>query len=135
MMTSSDMSSTGDGEHCEERCEVDQVQTERVREARQRIPGNLEWAVETAGLLSNPTRLRILAALCPRSGEADPRLCVCDLSAVVGATETATSHQLRSLRLSGRVDQQREGRLVYYRLATDPTLRAVVSALIAKAGD
>lgn len=84
-------------------------------------------------MLANPTRLRLLAALLSAEPGCDgdaPTLCVCDLSAVAGASETATSHQLRMLRLAGMVVQRREGRTVYYRMAADTALRQAVAALL-----
>ena len=60
-------------------------------------------------LLADPGRLRMIYALLG-AGE----LCVRDLAAVVGSSESATSHQLRQLRLAGR-----DGRTVYYRIADD----------------
>lgn len=116
---------------CEDRCEVEVVHALEVRAARERVPGPdaLQRGVELSSLLANPTRLRILCALAAKPGVEEPRLCVCDLAAVVGASETQTSHQLRALRLSGLVRQQREGRLVFYRLGRDPVVRAIVDAL------
>ena len=56
-------------------------------------------------------KLRIVEALAH-----GPELCVGDLSAVVGATESAVSHQLRQLRQLRMVRSRREGRMAYYRL-------------------
>ena len=63
-----------------------------------RARGALDEAVavdlaETFRLLSDPGRLRLIAALL----EAD-ELCVCDLSEVTGLSATACSHNLRLLR-------------------------------------
>ena len=132
MTTPSDQASTATPDACEDRCDVEIVHADAVRAAQTRVPGEeaIHRAVETASLLANPTRLRILAALAPDQAEPDPRLCVCDLAYVVAASETATSHQLRALRLAGLVEQRREGRLVYYRLSRDPGVRRVVAALV-----
>ena len=62
------------------------------------------------GLLADPGRLRVLIAL--RAGE----LCVCDLAAVSGHSESATSHALRLLRAHRVVRVRRVGRRAYYRL-------------------
>ncbi len=62
-------------------------------------------------LLANPGRLRMIYALL-EAGE----LCVCDLAATVKASESATSHQLRQLRLAGLVRSRKQGRTVYYRV-------------------
>ena len=61
--------------------------------------------------VSDPTRLRILSAL------TFSELCVCDISAVVGVSESAVSHQLRLLREHRLVSSRKDGRVVYYQLA------------------
>lgn len=63
-------------------------------------------------LLSDPHRLRIVYTLLER-GE----LRVRDLAESVGSSESATSHQLRQLRLAGLVRAARNGREVHYRIA------------------
>lgn len=63
-------------------------------------------------LLADPGRLRMIDALV-EGGE----LCVSDLAGVVGASESATSHQLRQLRLAGLVRARKEGREVFYKVA------------------
>ncbi len=61
-------------------------------------------------MLGDPTRVRLLDAL--HGGEQ----CVCALAALLGATESAVSHQLRVLRALRLVRARRAGRLVYYAL-------------------
>lgn len=65
---------------------------------------------EFFSLLGDPNRLRILSAL------AINELCVCDLAAVVKMTESAVSHQLRTLRSMRLVGYRRQGRNVFYHL-------------------
>lgn len=65
---------------------------------------------EFFSLLGDPNRLRILSAL------AIDELCVCDLAAVVKMTESAVSHQLRTLRAMRLVGYRRQGRNVFYYL-------------------
>ncbi len=60
------------------------------------------------GALSDPTRLRIIAAL------AHQELGVGELSQLVGITESAASHQLRLLRALRIVRARKSGRHVYY---------------------
>ncbi len=67
--------------------------------------------------MGDPTRLRILQAL--SGGE----MCVCDLAALLGVTESAVSHQLRLLRQLRLVTNRREGVILYYRLADDHVTR------------
>ena len=119
-------------DRCGVRCVVPTLQTDAVEAARARLPGTAAMlaASEVAAMLANPTRLRLLAALLPSGDRDAPTLCVCDLSSVAGASETATSHQLRMLRLSGMVAQRREGRTVYYRMAPDVALQQAVTALL-----
>src|SRR4051812_49133442 len=65
---------------------------------------------ETFRILGDPTRVRILDAL--NGGE----LCVCDIAALAGISESAVSHQLRLLRGMRLVKPRRAGRLVFYQL-------------------
>jgi DNA-binding transcriptional ArsR family regulator len=60
--------------------------------------------------LADETRLRILWAL------EHQEMCVCDLAALLGLTESAVSHQLRLLRNLQLVANRREGVVLYYRL-------------------
>ncbi len=75
---------------------------------------DLDEAAELAEmfrLLGDPTRVRVLYALL-EAGE----LCVCDIAAVVGVTESKVSQGMRLLRGAGVVRNRRDGRNVYYRL-------------------
>ncbi len=60
--------------------------------------------------LADPTRVRILSAL--RNGEA----CVHEITAAVGMSQSAISHQLRYLRNLRLIKHRRQGRHVYYQL-------------------
>lgn len=62
-------------------------------------------------LLADPGRLLLVYGLL-EAGE----MCVCDLAAAVGVSESAASHQLRQLRLAGLVRSRKQGRTVYYRV-------------------
>lgn len=70
----------------------------------------LTYLADTFQMLANPTRLQIVDALARRE------LCVCDLAAVVGASQSAVSHHLRQLRQMKIVRYRRDGRMAYYRL-------------------
>jgi ArsR family transcriptional regulator, lead/cadmium/zinc/bismuth-responsive transcriptional repressor len=96
-------------------CDIDHVHPDGVRRARAALPG-ADAAADLAalfGALGDPTRVRLLAAL------AAGALCVCDLAAVLGMTQSAVSHQLRLLRALGLVRARREGKLVWYALDDD----------------
>ncbi len=63
-------------------------------------------------LLADPNRLRMIYALL-EAGE----VCVSDLARAVEVSESATSHQLRQLRLARLVRARKQGREVFYRVA------------------
>lgn len=65
---------------------------------------------EFFALLGDPNRLRILSIL------AKQELCVCDIAAILEMSESAVSHQLRTLRAIRLVRYQKHGRKVFYRL-------------------
>ncbi len=106
---------------CEETC----VHPQAVVQARATLPDDacVIQATHFLKLLGDPTRLKILSAL------SSTELCVCDLSAVVGLSESAVSHQLRLLRAGRLVAFRRAGRVVYYRLQDEHVTRLLQSAL------
>lgn len=59
------------------------------------------------------TRVKILYALMEQD------LCVADLAEAIGATQSAVSHQLRTLKQSRLVRAKREGKNVVYSLSDD----------------
>jgi ArsR family transcriptional regulator, lead/cadmium/zinc/bismuth-responsive transcriptional repressor len=65
---------------------------------------------ETFRVLGDATRVRMLDAL------SRAEMCVSDLAALLGVSESAVSHQLRLLRGMRLVRPRRDGRLVYYAL-------------------
>ncbi|WP_189249653.1 ArsR/SmtB family transcription factor [Streptosporangium pseudovulgare] len=107
-------------------CTAKVVDADRVVAVRERMPaaGDLADAADVFGLLSDPNRLRLLVALL------DGELCVCDLAAVTGQSESAASHALRLLRAHRIVVARRAGRMAYYRLA-DPHVRLLLDVALA----
>ena len=91
----------------------DIVDPEAVRRVQEHpLAGDLTAQVaEIFKALADPTRVRILHAL------SHAELCVGDLAAVLGMTESAVSHQLRLLRSLRLVKSRRDGRHIYYTLA------------------
>lgn len=59
------------------------------------------------------TRLKIIYALLKKE------LCVCDISKVVGMSQSSISHQLRVLKAARLVKFRKEGKVVYYSLDDD----------------
>lgn len=80
---------------------------------------------ETFRLLSDPGRLRLIAALL-RAGE----LCVCDLAEATGLSQTACSHNLRLLRGQRLVRRRRMGRNMLYTLDDDQIRQLIDVALL-----
>ncbi|NJL93827.1 MAG: helix-turn-helix transcriptional regulator [Anaerolineae bacterium] len=72
-------------------------------------------------VLSDPTRVRLLAALAERE------LCVTELTQILDMEQSAVSHQLRALRSSELVRNRRVGRQVYYSL-NDHHIRDLLSS-------
>ncbi len=95
-------------------CGVRLVDRERVAAVRSAMPSerDIDAVADNFALLGDPNRLRLLVALL-EGGE----LCVCDLAASAGMSESAASHALRWLRAHRIVSApRRQGRMAYYRL-------------------
>lgn len=88
------------------------IDEERVRRAEAYLADELTATrmAETFKALSDPTRVRIVSAL------VQTELCVSDLACTLGMSQSAISHQLRTLRELHLVKDRREGRQVYYSL-------------------
>ncbi len=101
-----------------ETCGIRVVHLERVARARAGAIGEKEMdrLALTFKIMGDPTRLTIITAL--RGGE----MCVCDLAAHVGISESAVSHQLRRLRELSLVRSRRDGQVLYYNLDDDHVL-------------
>ncbi|CAM3448300.1 metalloregulator ArsR/SmtB family transcription factor [Deinococcus saxicola] len=109
----------------EDVCEVNCIHPDAVAAAQAALPeqGCVERATAFLKLVADPTRLKLLSALntC--------ELCVCDLAAVVGISESAVSHQLRLLRAGRVVTFRKAGRVAYYRLLDHHVTVLIESAL------
>ena len=94
-----------------DRCEVTLVHTELVDGLRDRLPRPeaSEAVADLFKLLADASRCRLLMALV-EAGE----LCVCDLAAVAGMSQSNVSHHLRVLRSHAVVRARRDGKMVYY---------------------
>ena len=64
-------------------------------------------------IFGDSTRVRILYVLF------EAEMCVCDIAALLGMTQSAISHQLRALKNARLVKGRREGKIVFYSLADD----------------
>jgi len=95
-----------------EEVEVSYVHKGSVKSARKAILDSetLDGLAETFQVLSDPTRLKIVLAL------AKTELCVSDIAALLGVSESAISHQLRLLKNLRLVKHHRDGKMAYYSL-------------------
>jgi DNA-binding transcriptional ArsR family regulator len=99
----------------EDGCHIHVVHLKRVERAwKESIPEkDLEKLSLTYKVLGNDTRLKMVMAL--EGGE----MCVCDLAAFTGLSDSAVSHQLRRLKDLNLVKQRRDGQILYYSLNDD----------------
>ena len=102
-------------------CEITQVHQGAVDQVRQVLPPDevLSDLADLFKIFGDSTRIKILYALL-RS-----ELCVCDIADLLGLTQSAISHQLRSLKQSRLVKARREGKTVFYSLA-DGHVRSIL---------
>jgi len=87
-------------------------------------PADAEELAARFKLLADPGRLRMIYTLLEHG-----QLRVGDIAAIVGASESATSHQLRQLRLAGLVRARRRGREILYRVA-DTHIRLLLDVAV-----
>jgi len=104
-----------------DRCERRIIHGEAVDAARAVLKNysQIEAKSELFKALSDPGRLQILIAL------ANQEMCVCDLAALLGVSESAASHQMRILRAKNLVKNRRDGQVLYYRLVDDHVMELV----------
>ena len=110
-----------------DRCAETIIHEEQVHAAQERLVDGLT-ATRLADLfaaLGDPTRVRILSALHGTEAE----LCVCDLAATLGMSQSAVSHQLRLLRTLRLIKPRKDGRLVYYTLDDEHVDRLLAEGL------
>jgi len=100
-------------------CKIPCFKEELVTQIKTRLPDETEVRRIAAmyGALADPSRLRVLLAL------SHEELCVCDVSHVIGLSISATSHQLRILRNLNLVNYRTDGRMAYYSLTDDASVR------------
>ena len=74
--------------------------------------GTAQTLAELFALFADTSRLRMLSAL------SISEMCVTDLAAVLEMNQTTVSHQLKLLKNTGLVDFTRQGKTIFYRLAS-----------------
>ena len=107
-------------------CESTIIHQDIIDKVENRMPTGAvtERAAGIFKQLGDPTRLRILVSL------AEHEMCVCDISALLQMSQSAISHQLKSLRLSNLVRSRKEGKAVYYSLADEHVIRLLEQGML-----
>lgn len=106
-------------------CDCNIIHKKSVDNALNNMPNEIdkEKVSNIFRILGNKTRMNIMFALL--QGE----MCVCDISAVLGMTKSAISHQLNILRESKLVKYERRGKEVFYSVDDDHVYTIVEIAL------
>lgn len=98
-----------------ESCSCSVIHEDVVNKVKECIPEE-ETLYDLADLfkvLGDSTRIKILCALF------QAEMCVCDIAALLGMTQSAISHQLRVLKQARIVRNRKDGKVVYYSLDDD----------------
>ncbi len=93
-----------------------------VKEVLDRLPNDPEMYLRLSGyfrVLGDPTRLRIVMALCAHE------MCVSDIAATLEMEHSAISHQLRVLSDHKMVKSHKSGKVVYYSLTNKELKRSL----------
>jgi ArsR family transcriptional regulator, lead/cadmium/zinc/bismuth-responsive transcriptional repressor len=117
-------------EGAKERCPVRVLHPDALERARASARADEDYAelAEIFRALGDASRARILHCLL------EQEMCVCDLSALVGISESAISQHMRVLRGLRLVRNRRAGRVVYYSLE-DACIRALLTVAITHLDD
>ena len=104
--------SLSESDHNLLKCQPHPIAIEGLQTFQSKIlaPEKSQKMADFFSLLGDSDRLRILSVL------ANQELCVCDLAASLDMSESAVSHQLRTLKSMRLVSYEKRGRKVFYRL-------------------
>jgi ArsR family transcriptional regulator, lead/cadmium/zinc/bismuth-responsive transcriptional repressor len=99
--------------HNRDRSEISYIEKEKVSSVINKMKTErfFHHLAETFKAMSDPTRTKIIYALCQEN-----ELCVHDIASIIGTTNSAISHQLRTLRNMKLVKYNKVGRITYYSL-------------------
>ena len=95
-----------------EKCNCNIIHKDVIEKVNKGLPADetLYDLAEFFKVFGDSTRIKIICALF------ESEMCVCDLAALLGVTQSAISHQLRTLKAARLVRYRREGKVVYYSL-------------------
>ena len=106
-------------------CDFIHAHEDIVEKVRRELPGEdtLYDLTELFRIFGDSTRVRILYVLF------EAEMCVCDIAALLGMTQSAISHQLRALKNARLVKARREGKTVFYSLADDHVRKIIAQGM------
>lgn len=91
----------------------------KIKEAIERNSAVMEELAELYKVFSDSSRVKILCALTQSD------MCVSEISAFLNITQSAISHQLKTLKASSLVKTKRVGKNIVYSLANE-NVRAII---------
>jgi len=102
-----------------DKCNCNIIHQDRVDYTKERLPKEetLYDLAELFKVFGDTTRIKIICALY------ESEMCVCDIAALLNMTQSAVSHQLRTLKNARLVKFRRQGKVVYYSLDDEHIMR------------
>ena len=107
-------------------CESIILHEDAIREVQKHLlkENDLSRVSQLFKALSDPTRIKILFAL------EKHELCVCDIAVILKMTQSAISHQLKTLRQADLVRHRKDGKTVFYKIADEHIHHIFSQALV-----
>lgn len=109
-------------DECDDDCDHIEVHNEIINDVEKNMPSQeiLMNLAEFFKVFGDTTRIRILYALF------QSEMCVCDIASLLNITQSAISHQLRTLKQMQLVKFRREGKTVFYSLS-DGHIKTIIN--------
>lgn len=106
-----------------ESCQTTIIHQDLIEKVNGEIPSDevLYNLADVFKVFGDPTRIKILYSLFKNE------MCVCDIAAIVGVSQSAISHQLRLLKHSKLVKYRKDGKTIYYSL-DDEHVKSIFNA-------
>lgn len=101
-----------DNENIIEKCSCNIIHNDIVGKVKKTLPKDeiLYDLAEFFKVFGDSTRIKIICALF------ESEMCVCDLAALLNVSQSAISHQLKTLKSARLVKYRRDGKVIYYSL-------------------
>ena len=103
-------------------CEYIHIHEDIVKEVIEELPEEEELCdlADFFKIFADTTRIKILYVLSKHE------MCVCDISQLLKTSQSAISHQLRTLKQMKLVKNRREGKTIFYSLSDDH-IKSIIS--------